>query len=107
MSDINSLVGRVINEELGYAGVEMHNDKYPAMQDDGGTQSSPRKMGDPVLAQGTDSDFAKHEGYQGGKMGDPNLAFIKGKDPQFDHNDSLNTGMMGKPVLNFFGGSRG
>ena len=102
MSNLNELVGCVLSEELGYAGVEMHNDKYPASQDDGGTQTSPRKMGDPVLGQGTDqSSFHKDDSQAGSKMGDPNLSFVKGKDPRFDHNSSLKTGMMGKPVINF------
>ena len=104
MSDINSLVTNVINEALGYAGVEMHNEKYPAMQDDGGSETSPRKAGDPVLAQGGDNDFAKHESHSGvSKAGDPNISYINGKDPQFATDGKLNGDMIGKPVLNFFG----
>lgn len=101
MSNINALVLQYFNEEAGYAGVEMYNDRYPQHQDDGGTQTSPRKMGDPVLGQGTDqSSFHKDEGYQGSKMGDPNLSFVGGKNPRFDKESNLRTGMMGKPVLN-------
>lgn len=106
MSDINKIVGHVLEEEAGYAGVEMYNDKYPAMQDDGGNQDSikVRKEGDPVLATGTDqSSFAKNEAPAGSKMGDPNVSYVSGKNPDYAHMDRLLQNFNGQTVLKFGG----
>ena len=105
MSNINLLVAKVLTEETGYAGVEMFNTKYPAMQNDGGNQDSikVRSMGDPVVSQSnTDqSSFAKEETYPGSRMGDPNIEYVKGKDPVFSHALDLAKSMKreGDPVV--------
>ena len=105
MSDINSMVFSVFTEEKGYAGVEMFNDKFPAMQNDGGNQDSikVRSEGDPIVSQSnTDqSTFAKSDTYPGKRIGDPNIEYVKGKDPVFSHSLNLVKNMKkeGSPVV--------
>ena len=105
MSDINLMVAKIMTEEVGYAGVEMFNDKYPASQNDGGNQDSikVRSAGDPVVSQSnTDqSSFAKDDSYPDKRMGDPNIEYVKGKDPVFSHSLNLVKNMKreGDPVV--------
>lgn len=108
MGNINSMVLKAISEEVGAHGVEMHNDQYPASQDDGGNQDGikVRKEGDPNLATGTDqSSFAKDDSAapwsRGGK---PNLTL--GAKYQFSKDSNLVRGLGGEKVLKFFGRDR-
>lgn len=105
MSDINNMVLGAFQEETGYAGVEMFNDKYPSMQNDGGNQDSikVRKEGDAVVTQSStdQSSFHKDDKPAGSRAGDPNIEFVSGKDPVFAHALNLVKGMNreGDPVV--------
>lgn len=105
-NNINLLTSQALNEELGYAGVEMFNDKYPSMQDDGGNQAGikVRSAGDAVVSQssGDQSTFAKYDKLPGAHgMGDPVLDKVSGKDPVFSHALNLVKSMnrSGDPVV--------
>lgn len=105
MSDINKMVGQILSEELGYAGAEMYNEPYPAMQMDSGDQQNikVKSEGDPVVTPyGTDtSKFHIDLNYPGSRMGDPNVEFVKGKDPVFSKALNLvnNLKREGDPVV--------
>lgn len=100
--DINSVVLTSFNEEKGYAGVEMFNDKYPTSQINNGKQEQikVRKEGDPAIATGTDqSSFAKNDSPNQKKEGDPVIGMMGSKDPVYSHAKALLGSMEGKPVF--------
>ncbi len=103
--NINYVVLNMFNEEVGAHGVEMHNDKYPAMQDDGGNQDriKIRKEGDPNLATGTDNS-SFHKNFPEApwtRNQKPNLSLGKGH--QFSKESTLMRGLGGEKVVKFFG----
>lgn len=102
---INNVVLNIFNEQLGAHGVEMHNDRFPAMQDDGGNQDAikVRKEGDPNLATGTDnSSFHKKDSEAPWTRNQkPNLTLGRGYN--FSKESSLLRGLGGEKVVKFFG----
>lgn len=103
MSDINTIVGKLLNEEVGFHGVEMYNDKYPMYQDNGSTQSHAKPDGAQNLAYGNGHDYAKFETQNiwPNTKGRPNLFLGANKD--YASYEGFVKGGEGKPAVRFGG----
>lgn len=100
MSDINTTI-LALFEDKGFFGVEMYNDKYPASQDNGGTQSHAKNDGASALDYGNSSNFAKEENinYLPNTNGRPNLKLGNGPD-YADYEDYIKPGAA-RPIVRF------
>lgn len=99
MSDINSIITAMF-EDKGFDGVEMFNDRYPSMQDNGNIQTHAKPDGAANISFGG-SDFAKHEGinYHPDTHGRPNLFLGNSKD--YADYEGYVRGGEGKPAIRF------
>jgi hypothetical protein len=107
---LNLMVAAALAEEMGYAGVEMYNDKFPTSQDNGNNPNvSKTQQGNAVVNQSNsdDSTYAKFDTLPGNKtMGDLVLDMVSSKNPDFQKEypqNVLDHAKNGNTVLQTYG----